>query len=362
MEDTGEKYWAATFWEAVLITAISGERLECTSCLHFSEGRYVPWRYRLSFFNQSLCTNYFFLKEAGAFSIRFKEIMPLVQDNFVRLYQRKDHLLALMQKLEIKAEVIQDEKFTLIYKSDVPLLPEAIKSPIPTSLPELTRTHLYCERGFLNLGFKVSFPPADKGFRIYAEIPGFSKVHRGLAIDALNPRIRVPFPEDQSFQVTYGLLYCGIKIPSSHTTLIYHPNPDEQQQSKKKIVFLSGVGPEVQVFDENLRGCEKNTRLQVNQTSPKEKKLQISLYSPFDFQNPFWYGVYTQNVRIEIDSERVKEQTLDFGENLLEIDLPPVHRKNQSFVVELKFKYHCPCHTRRLWCTAAYLDYVKLKK
>ncbi|NOR15518.1 MAG: hypothetical protein GQ544_07430 [Candidatus Aminicenantes bacterium] len=362
MESTGEKYWAATFWEAVLITAISGERLECTSCLHFSEGRYVPWRYRLSFFNQSLHTNYFFLKEAGGFAVRFKEIMPLVQDNFVRMYQQKDHLLALMHKLQIDASVIQDEKFTLIYKSEVPLLPEAIKSPIPSNIPELIRAELSCERGFLKLGFKINNPPLDKGFRIYAEIPGFSKVHRGLALNPSNPSIRIPFPEASSFRVDYGLIYCGIKIPSSRKTLVYRPKPSDLLQSKKRIVYLSGVGPEVRAFEKDMRACEKSARLLITPTSQAANRIQISLYSPFDFNNPFWYGRYNQQVRIEIDSEFVTEQRLDYGENLLEIDLPPLPLNERSCIIELKFRYHTPCYTRRLWCTAAYLDYVKLEK
>ena len=362
MENTGEKYWAATFWEAVLITAISGEKLECTSCLHFSEGRYVPWRYRLSFFNKSLFTNYFFLEEAGGFALRFKEIMPLVQDNFVRMYQQKNHLLSLMQKLEIKAQVIQDEHYTLIYKSEVPILPEALKSPIPSNIPELIHVELVCERGFLKIGFKTNRPAVEKGFRIYAEIPGFSRIHRGLPLNALNPSIRIPFPEVSSFPVNYGLIYCGIKIPSSHKTLVYRPRPNELQQSKKQIMYLSGLGPEVRAFEKDMRACEKSARLLINPAFQTANKIQISLYSPFDFRNPFWYGRYSQQVQVVIDSELAIEQRLDFGENLLEIDLPVLHMKERSHIIELNFRYHTPCFTRRLWCTAAYLDYVKLEK
>jgi len=362
MESTGEKCWAATFWEAVLISAISGEKLECTSYLHFSEGRYVPWRYRLSYFNPTVCTNYFFLKEAGGFAVRFKETLPLIQDNFERMYQKKDHLMGLLDKLQIKANVIQDEKFTLIYKSEVPLLPVAMRSPIPTNIPELTQTELYCERGFLNLGFNVNRLTQEMGFRVFAEIPGYSKVHRGLALKQLNPRIRIPFPNKSSFKVNYGLTYKGIKLPASIKSIVYCPKPSESFQAKKKIVFLSGVGPEVQAFEKELRLCEKNIRLQINQVPRTVNKIHISLFSPFNFSNPFWYGRYNQNVRVEIDSEFAIEQNLLFGENALEIDLSPFRPNKRSHIIELKFKFHTPFDKHRLWCTAAYLDYVKLEK
>jgi len=362
MESTGEKNWAATFWEAVLISAISGEKLECTSYLHFSEGRYVPWRYRLSYFNPTVCTNYFFLKEAGGFAVRFKEIMPLIQDNFEMMYERKDYLMALLDKLQIKASVIQDEKFTLIYKSEVPLLPFASKSPIPTSIPELTQTELSCEKGFLYLGFSVNRLTQETGFRIFAEIPGYSKAHRGLSLEGLNPRIRIPFPNESSFKVNYGLTYKGIKLPTSIKSMVYSPKPSESILTNKKIVFLSGLGVKVQAFEKELRLCEKSIRLQINQVPQTGNKVHISLYSPFNFSNAFWYGKYSQNVRVEIDSEFVSEQDLLYGENVLKIDLSPIRPNKRSYIIELKFKFHAPFFKHRLWCAAAYLGNVKLEK
>jgi hypothetical protein len=362
MERTGEKYWAANFWHAVLITAISGEKLECTSEFHFSMGRYVPWCYMLSYFNPTICNNYLYLNEAGGFAVRFKEIIPLIQDNFERMYKEKDHLMALLDKLHIKADVIQDVKFTLINKSDVPVLPEARKYPIPTSIPKLTQTELYCERGFLNLGFSTNRLPQEEGFRIFVEIPGYSKVHRGLALKGMNTRVKIPFPNESSFKVNYGLIYMGIKLPASIKSIVYSPKPSESLQSKKKIVFLSGVGLEVRAFEKKLRLCEKSVRLQINQAPQASNKIHISLFSPFNFSDPFWYGRYSQKVRVEIDSEFVIEQSLLFGENLLEIDLSRFRPNKRSHIIELTFKFHAPSYNNRLWCTAAYLDYVKLEK
>ena len=242
------------------------------------------------------------------------------------------------------------------------MLPVAMRSPIPTSIPELTQTELYCERGFLNLEFNVNRLTQEMGFRVFAEIPGYSKVHRGLALKQLNPRIRIPFPNKSSFKVNYGLTYKGIKLPASIKSIVYCPKPSESFQAKKKIVFLSGVGPEVQAFEKELRLCEKNIRLQINQVPRTVNKIHISLFSPFNFSNPFWYGRYNQNVRVEIDSEFAIEQNLLFGENALEIDLSPFRPNKRSHIIELKFKFHTPFDKHRLWCTAAYLDYVKLEK
>lgn len=362
MEDTGEKYWAATFWEAVLISAISGEKLECTSYLHFSEGRYVPWRYRLSYFNPTICTNFFFLKEAGGFAVRFKEIMPHIQDNFVTMYEKKDNLLALLEKLQIKTNVIQAENFTLIYKSEVPVLPNAISSPIPTSIPELAHTEIYCEKGFLYLEFNVNQVAQEGGFRLFAEIPGYSRAHRGLALVGVNPKIRLPLPNELSFKINYGLLYNGIKLPETIKSTVYRLKRGESGTVNKKIVYLSGLGMKIQAFDKELNLCEKNLRLQINKIPQAKNKIQISLFSPFDFSNPFWYGRYCQNVRVEMDSEFVTRQDLAFGENILEIDFSAFRPKKQSYILELEFELQAPFHHHRPWCAAAYLDEVKLVK
>jgi len=288
--------------------------------------------------------------------------MPLIQDNFGSMYEKKDYLMALLDKLQIKAKVIQDEKFTLIYKSEVPLLPVAMRSPIPTSIPELTQTELYCERGFLYLGFNVNRLPQEMGFGVFAEIPGYSKVNRGLALKQLNPRIRIPFPNESSFKVNYGLIYRGIKLPASIKSIVYCPKPSEFFQAKKKIVFLSGMGSKVQAFEKELRLCEKIVRLQINQVPRTANKIHIALFSPFNFSDPFWYGRYNQNVRVEIDSKFAIEQNLLFGENVLEIDLSPFRPNKRSYIIELKFKFHAPVYKHSRWCTAAYLDYAKLEK
>ncbi len=362
MESTGEKYWAATFWEAALLSALSGERFECTSRLHFTEGRHVPWRYRLSYFNQSQHTNYLFLKEAGGFAVRFKEIMPLIQDNFAHWYQDKDHVIALLDKLKINAEIVKDEKFTLVYKSEVPLMPEALKSDIPSSIPELKIQNIFCERRYINLKFEWDKPVGKKGFRVFVEIPDYSKTSKGISPDKLITTVRVPYPVKPAFKVNYGLIYHGIKLPSSQKTMIYYPTQDELKQPFKRIMFLSGVGPKFSVFDKNLRMCEKKVRIQIGHPQKIAKKVRICLYSLFDFMNPFWYGKFNQDVRIEMNAKFMKQQLLKYGKNIIELDLPPSLMNNQhSSILTLDFKYEVPFQGNRHWCAAAFLDQVEFQ-
>jgi hypothetical protein len=362
MDASGEKFWAATFWEAVHVSAISGERFVCTSYLHHSEGRYIPLSYRLNFFNRSEHTNYFFLKEAGEFSLRFREIMPLVQSNFERMYQQKDRLRSLLNTLDIQAEIVEFEKFTLVYNAEVPILPASLFYDTPVHLPEITVQGLSSQRGHIYLTFVLDRPVKENGFRIFAEIEGYSSIDRGIAPDKEQATVRIPFPRRPSFEITYGFVYQGIRIPSSQKSLTYVPSAAEVSQSRRRHIYLSGIGPEVQVSDTAMLRCGKTARIEINHPQRRIKNMNFSIYSPFDFNVFFWYRNYVQEIRIKVDSQEIQRHILHFGSNGIEVSLPEQNQDGSTQILTLEFAYHMPFYPCRQWRTAAFLENIELMR
>jgi hypothetical protein len=361
METSGEKYWAATFWEAVHISAVSGERFVCTSYLHHSEGRYIPLSYRLNFFNRSEHTNYFFLNEAGVFSLRFWEFLPLIQSNLERLYQGKDRLLSLLNTLDIHAEILNSKKFGLVYRPEVPILPASLSYDMPVHIPEITVRGLSSQRGHVYLNFELDRPIKESGFRIFAEIEDYSSIDRGIAPDKKQATVRIPFPKRSSFDITYGLDYQGIRIPSSQKSLTYSPSAAEVNQSRRRYINLAGIGPEFQVSETTMLRCGKTARIEINHPQRRIKSMSFAIYSPFDFEAFFWYGNFMQEIRIKVDSREIQRQQLHFGNNVIEVPLPVNSRDDSTQILTLEFGYHMPFYPCRQWSTAAFLENIELE-
>ncbi len=361
MDASGERYWAATFWEAVHVSAISGERFVCTSYLHQSEGRYIPLSYRLNFFNRSGHTNYFFLNEAGAFSLRFWEFLPLIQSNLERLYQYKDRLLSLLNTLDIHAEIMNSKKFSLVYRPEVPILPASIPYVMPVHVPEITVQGLSSQRGHVYLNFELDRPIKESGFRIFAEIEGYSSIDRGIAPDKKQATVRIPFPKRPSFDIKYGLDYQGIRIPSSQKSLTYAPSAAEVNQTRRRYINLAGIGPEFQVSETTMLRCGKTARIEINHPQRRIKSINFAIYSPFDFEAFFWYGNFMQEIRIKVDSQEIQRQQLNFGTNVIEVALPANGRDDSTQILTLEFGYHMPFYPCRQWNTAAFLENIELE-
>ncbi len=361
MDASGEKYWAATFWEAVHVSAISGERFVCTSYLHHTEGRYIPLSYRLNFFNRSEHTNYFFLNEAGVFSLRFWEFLPLIQSNLERIYQQKDRLISLLDTLDIPAEIVESDKFTLVYRPQVPILPASLSHDIPVQIPEITVQGLSSQRGHIHLTLELDRPVKESGFRIFAEIEGYSSIDRGIAPERKQAIVRIPFPKRSSFEISYGLVYQGIRILSSQKSLTYAPVTEEVNQPRRRHIWLSGIGPEFQVSEATMLRCGKTARIEINHPQSRIKSMSFAIYCPFDFKAFFWYKNYAQELRIKADSHEIQRQLLHHGTNYVEVSLPARSQDESTQILTLEFAYHMPFYPCRQWSTAAFLENIEVE-
>ena len=89
--------------------------------------------------------------------------------------------------------------------------------------------------------------------------------------------------------------------------------------------------------------------------------MRLYLYSPLDFSHPFWYGDYSQEVRIEINGRYLTERQLEKGENVIEFDLKGAELQRSRNIIKMKFKYHLPFKSKLLWRTAALINKIEIE-
>jgi len=358
MERTGEKYWIGDFWQATLITGLSGEKIIGHS---FSREYYSP--YALWYFNQGNNNNYVFFKEAASFSIKYDELGQHIAGNLDRYFNDQSrNLIDLLEKLNVrtKKQMIGDTCW-LIYDLSSQVFPRAIEAPIPKQIPELALTNIEYSRGKLFLTFKNKVLSDSSGFRIHLEIPGYSSHVRGFASDEKELNLRIPFPRRKSFLLRYYLDYMGTQIPATIQRLSCLPLPEVLDERRPRIVYLSGFGPLMEVSDEKQRICEKKVAFEINQILGKTHRISVHLFSPFEFSHPWWYGVYSQRVKIYLNDQYLMEERIEDGKNVIEFEIKAPHFKNRSNIITLKFKYHLPFEFAPLWKTSALLGRIEIK-
>jgi hypothetical protein len=150
--------------------------------------------------------------------------------------------------------------------------------------------------------------------------------------------------------------YQALRIPSSVRKISCSPSGQEEGPRPEPVVFLRGVSQKVRLFGRDVRFCEKEVRFEVNAPPGKKATVRLSLYSPFDFSNLYWYGDHTQQVRIILDNGRVLERPLSDGANSLTFDLDPRGLGGGPAAVELQFRYQLLFDFANLRKTAALLE------
>jgi len=360
MEMTGERYWAGEFWNVILITALSGEKIIGYS---YSLEDYFP--YKLWYFNHGENNNYVFSKEATSWAVRFKEIFNHIAENFDRYYNNQaNNLIDALDRLNVKAkkEKIGDYGW-MIYEVSGHFLPWTIKAPLPQQIPEIELKKIESSRVYLSLTFRNKKVSEVSGFRLHIGIPGYSSMVRGFSLEKEEIKMRIPFPRKKFFKIKYYLDYQGLKIQPTAQEVSYSPSAKELRKRKKKIekiVYLSGFSPGFEVNGKKMRVCEKEVKFEINKKLEKRSKVRLHLYSPFQFSLPYWYGEYFQEVKIYINKVYLGERRLEDGENVIEFEMGDSHLKKRANVITLEFKYHLPFGFARLWKTAALLDKVEV--
>jgi len=342
MKDTGKQYWRGDYWTAYLITALSKENIIADS---YTVNRYYP--YTLLYYNESQSENYIFLRGPG----------HVERDRAERLIDLFDTL-----NIDFKEEKVGDA--WLIYDVKYPVLRRIFSASALSKIPNLVLSQVSSSRGYLNLYFENKEIGEGLEYRITVDIPGYSSVSRRFMLDDKEIHVRIPFPRKKSFKIRYYLEYERLKINSTIREISYSPSDDEIEDRRANIVYLSGVRPAVDIQGTRMRICEKVAKIEVNNIfKGRAHKIQLYLYSPFEFFHPYWYGDNYQTVRIEINGSHLTDKILKDGYNVVEIDgnsktgLP----EKGTITITLRFKYQLLFSFAPLWRTSALLEKAEIK-
>ena len=337
MKETGYRYWQGDYWAAYLLTALSREEVVVDS---YSVNRYFP--YRLEFHNVADNRNYVFYK------------------NSMSVVGRRGKLFKeLLSSLDIGFQYQEMGDYTLVYDIETEVYKESLIASLPESLPVLDLTGMEVARGFLYLEFKnQKVKDSTHVFRLHIEIPGYSAKVRGLNLSKTNIRVKIPHPPSGSFPVKYCYDYKGLVIPATLQELSYTIT---ETGPRNRVLYLSGDGPMIAMADEEMRILEKHIKIEVNRRLKADSKVRLHLYSPFDFQDPYWYGDYFQEVTVYEGSKIILKQPLQDGENTIEFGADPSQIQATSHIFTLEFKYHMPFAFAPMWKTAALLRKIEIR-
>jgi len=334
MKETGQRYWRGGFWTAYMISALAGEELVVDS---IGVNRYYP--YQIRYDNEAARENYIFMDSSS-----------------IKDPRQARQLTTLLNAVGIDYEFRQIDDSRFIYGVQNPIHPFLLGAPIPDRFPAIDILQTEDANGYVYLLFRNKGARDNYGgYRINLEIPGYSSVVRFFPLHTEATRIRIPMPDRSSFTIRYFLDYRGLVIESSRGELVFSRQP-ENKFEKRRIVFLSGVGPNTDLEGKELKICDKTVEIEINAPPEQLSKVRVWLHFPFDFDDIKWYGSFHQAVRIELNGRHVVTEQLAQGDNALEFPLNRSFITGRSNILKLEFKYAMFSQDIPVWKTAALLE------
>jgi hypothetical protein len=334
MKATGNRLWRGGYETSYVLTAISREQVIVDS---FGVNKY--WPYRLLYDNEEHQDSYVFLNA------------PWTPDP-----AQSNNLGQLLTKLGIPFQKKTVGDCSLFYGIESSAFPRILSEPVPSSIPRLEIERMQAQNGYLDVTFMNQETREPAKFRLNVEIPGFASASKMFAGSSGRVTCSVPLPKEKSFPLKYYLDYQALRIPSSVREISCSPSGQEEGPRQEPVVFLRGVSQKVRLFGRDVRFCEKEVRFEVHAAPGQKATVRLSLYSPFDFSNLYWYGNYTQYVRIILDNGRVLERPLGDGANIVTFDLDPRGLGQGPTTVELQFRYQLLFDFANLRKTAVLLE------
>ncbi len=341
MEKTGCRHWLADYWTAYLFTAVSAERLVVDS---YSINRYPA--YSLAYWNEADSDAYIFLfrddQQERAYYSNFSEWL--------------ENLGLRFKKREVGA-------CRLFYDIKPRFHPRALLLVPPAIFPALELDSCEVAGGYLGLTFRQKEAPgsgAEEEFRLVVEIPEFSSAEKTFSTLDEEIRVDLPYPPEKSFKVRWHIDYRGVAVPSSEGEINCTLPADAGGARAAPVVFLLGIGPEVQSQGKIRRICGKEVRLEINPPAgePHDLHVRLSLYSPFQFSGWRWYGNYAQSVQVEVNGRSFRERVLKDGENVVDLAIPADVLKADGNILRLQFRFQFWYFSLPFWRVSAFLDRV----
>lgn len=318
MKKTGIRYWRGPFWAAYLLTALTGEEIIVDS---FSVNRYYP--YKLMYDNQGKTENFVFITQQG-------HRQSKMADRFIRL----------LDSFDLKYKKKEMENYILIYDIEAPVSPSVFVAPAYSVYPFPKLLNTYLSKGMLNMVIINSGEMMGADYWIFAEIPGYSSVVKKFPVAKGKTTLSLPSPPQKKFPVSFHLNYKGLKMANTETNIVYEGEKTGPEIRNKKITYLSGFGSRVKINNQAMRVCFKEATIEIRQKSKGTEKIQIHLYSPFNFNDFPWYGDYSQEIRILINGKQIQKNILKPGRNIITFSLPERENKSPFVQLTLLFKYH----------------------
>jgi len=349
---TGETFWTGDYWQVILLTGLSGEKIKGWSYPH---EKYLP--YKLEYFNQGETSNLLFFRVPGAFSLKYRHGLNHISGVLQRSLEQGDKIVDLLDALGVQAKVRRVGEFgLLIHGVSSSVHPHVARNRIPEVIPDLGLSQVRESQGFLYLNFTNSSVSEFSGFRLSVQIPGFSSLTRGFSSDNLEVNLRIPSPHLDSIPIRFGLDFQGIQLPATWKEVTFDLSAPRPQGERPNVLELSGFGPLVEIAGKKRRICEKEVRIMLSPRVMRGGRLRVRLYSPFMFSHPHWYGEYTQEVEAEVDGIPVLMKRLVGGENVVIIKDIQNAQAEQPGILTLRFKYHLPFDFAPLWKTSVLLS------
>ncbi len=348
---TGETFWTGDYWQVILLSGLSGEKIKGWSYPH---EKYPP--YKLEYFNQGKTSNLLFFHVPGAFSLKYRHGLNHISGVLQKSLEQGNKIVNLLDSVGVKAKVRRVGEFgLLIHGVSSSVHPQVAHNRIPEVIPDLVLSRVRESQGFLNLDFSNSSVSEFSGFRLSVQIPGFCSLTRGFSSDNPEINLRIPSPHLDSISIRFGLDFQGIQLPATWKEVTFDLSAQRPQDERPDVLELSGFGPLVEIAGKKRRICEKEVRIILSPRVMRAGQLRIRLYSPFQFSHPHWYGEYTQEVEAEVDGIPILMAHLAEGENVVIIKGLQNAQTGQPGILTLRFKYHLPFDFAPLWKTSALL-------
>ncbi len=359
MQETGNIYWLGDFWDSFTVTALAGEKVMGSECTPYSLGHYP--QYGLRYYNQNQRHSIVVLDEPGIYSLAYREMLDLLTANHQQKLKRAAILVDYLKCVNSPFTLKRIGRNLLIFDIREDLITTHLTAEFMQRAPKVTLKRSEDGQGVLILIFGLDKFGGGYGYRIFAEIPGYSKIGKPIPPGTEEIRLRLPYPEGGLEKAIYYCDYKGLRLPASYRELSMRAMELPSRKKRPRSLILKGSGPVTEAFGMKHTVLEKDVVIEIN-PGPLFKKIRLSLLSPFDFADPSWYGNFAQEIDLWLDGRFLRTEILRDGTNSIEIVMEDSWDPQKTRTeLALRFKYHLPFPFMPAWQTAALFEDIVIE-
>jgi 4-amino-4-deoxy-L-arabinose transferase-like glycosyltransferase len=335
MEATGERYWASDYWVSYLLAAVSREKLIMAST---TVERYPV--YRLVYDTEATRTNRVFWEG--------------YDDPAPNQKKEAEDFLALLARAGKKYQTVKSGTWLLVHGIEGYVYQQNLFYP-PPEIPEVVFSGAEAAGAEIALRFTAKRPLGGGDFQLHAEVADVCS--RSTPIGPGSEFIvRIPFPPRRSVRLRYYVCHLGLLLdPTVRETEVFFPEPPPPA-ALDPVEFLAGVGPRESVTGNGWPVLERVVSIRLNRVPAKSGLMTLGLYSPYYFNDPWWYGDFAQTAEVIVNGVSCRTLRLADGRNTFRLDLRARPFTDGPNIITLKFAYAFVLSAKNYWKTAAFLQ------